>query len=72
MRYSAIAHQRHAVSTKKTSATAIAAWVVKSRSVIRYSAPVKARAMAPVPAIASRLPLWTSRSLSPSRKRRRW
>jgi hypothetical protein len=32
---------------------------------------VKARAMAPVPAIASRLPLRTIASLSPSRKRRR-
>jgi hypothetical protein len=30
------------------------------------------QAMAPVPAIASRLPLRTIASLSPSRKRRRW
>jgi hypothetical protein len=62
-RYSAIAHQRHAVRAKKKSATAIAAWVVKSRSVMRYSTPVKARAMAPVLSIASRLPLRTSASL---------
>ena len=57
--------------TKKTSATAIAAWVVKTRSVIRYSTPVNARAMATVPAIASRFPLRTITSLSPSRKRDR-
>jgi hypothetical protein len=34
----------HAVSAKKASATAIAAWVVKRRSVTRYSTPVKAGA----------------------------